>query len=320
MGQTIHRKVARIVEPRKIDVVEDTFELGPRDVAVKVAACGICAWESHFYTGELDTPLPRPIGHEGAGVVAAVGPEVTAWKPGDRVAGLFGPAFATYAPSDERMLVRVPDHVSLEHAVIEPVKCVVTVLRAARPEFGDHVLVVGAGFMGLLAIAGLRGAGLASLVAVDLIDERLELARQLGATIALNPRRDDVPARLREITGGHGVDVALEATASPKGMELASQVLRRGRPTLVIVTASLGPATYDLSAWQPTGAIVHTAHPGYCLDPVDELRRSMDGVSRGVFPMDRLVTHRFGLDEVARGIEVGLARTPGYIKGVVIPE
>src|SRR5579859_4670522 len=97
MSASISTRVARIVEPRKIDVVEDRFELGPHDVAVKVVACGICSWEVGFYTGQRPTALPRPIGHEPAGLVEAVGSEVSAWKPGDRVTGLFGPAFATYA-------------------------------------------------------------------------------------------------------------------------------------------------------------------------------------------------------------------------------
>ena len=98
------------------------------------------------------------------------------------------------------------------------------------PETGDHALVVGCGFMGLLCVAGLRSVGLASLTAVDLLDERLELARQIGATATLNPRRDDVLARLQEITGGHGADVAMEASTVPVGFELASKALRRGRP------------------------------------------------------------------------------------------
>jgi len=320
MSQTIRARVARLVEPRKVEVVEDSFELGPHDVAVKIAACGICSWEAGFYTGDRPTPLPRPIGHEPAGIVEAVGSEVTAWKPGDRVAGLFGPAFATYAKARDTMLVRVPDSLALEHAIVEPVKCIVTGLRAARPEFGDHALVVGCGFMGLLCVAGLRSVGLASLTAVDLLDERLELARQIGATATLNPRRDDVLARLQEITGGHGVDVAMEASTVPAGFELASKALRRGRPTLAVVTTAVGPATYDLEGVLRTGAVVHFAEPGHCLDPIDELRRTAEALARGVFPMDKLITHRFGLDEIGRGIDMAVSRVPGYIKGVVVPE
>jgi threonine dehydrogenase-like Zn-dependent dehydrogenase len=313
-------RVARIVEPRRIEIVEDTFELGPHEVAVQVAACGICNWESGFYSGQRPTELPRPIGHEPAGVVEAVGPEVTAWKPGDRVAGLFGPAFATYAKAKDTMLVRVPDHLPLELAIVEPVKCIVTGLRAARPDFGDHALVVGCGYMGLLCVAGLRSFGVASLTAVDMLDERLELARRFGATHALNPKRDDVAAAVRDITGGHGIDVAMEASTVPAGFALAAQTLRRGQANLVVVTTAYPGATYDVSELLRAGAVVHFAEPGHCLDPVDELRRTIEAMGRGVFPLADLITHRFGLDEIGKGIDAALSREPGYLKGIVVPD
>jgi threonine dehydrogenase-like Zn-dependent dehydrogenase len=310
------------MEPGRIEVIDEQFELRSRDVAVRVAACGLCSWEAGFYTGQRETRLPRPIGHEPSGVVEAVGSDVTEWRAGDRVAGFVDDTiggFATYTRSVPEKLVRVPDHVPLELAIVEPVKCIVTGLRAANPEFGDHALVVGCGFMGLLCVAGLRGAGLASLIAVDMVPERLELARQAGATHCLNPVLDDVPARIADITGGHGIDVAMEASAVPAGFGLAARVLRAKRPKLVVVTTALPGATYDVQDCVRAGASVHFAEPGYCLDPGDELRRAMDGIGRGVFPMDKLVTHRFGLDEVGAGIQTGVSRTPGYIKGVVIP-
>jgi threonine dehydrogenase-like Zn-dependent dehydrogenase len=67
------------------------------------------------------------------------------------------------------------------------------------------------------------------------------------------------------------------------------------------------------------GASVHFAEPDYCLDEADELRRAMAAIDRGVFPMSSLITHRYSLDEVGKGIEAGASRTPGYIKGVVTP-
>ncbi len=318
----IATRVARLIEPGRIEILDERFELGPREVVVKVAACGLCSWEAGFYTGQRETTFPRAIGHEPAGVVEAIGSEVTEWQPGDRVAGLVDPkigAFATYTRAVPEKLVRVPDHVPLELAIVEPVKCIVTGLRAANPEFGDHALVVGCGFMGLLCVAGLRSPGLASLIAVDMVDERLELARQAGATHCLNPTRDDVFARVADITGRRGVDVAMEASAVPAGFDFASHVLRSGRAKLVVVTTALPGATYDVEGCMRAGASVHFAEPDYCLDPADELRRAMDGLGRGVFPMEQLVTHRFGLDEIGRGIEAGVSRTPGYIKGVVIP-
>jgi threonine dehydrogenase-like Zn-dependent dehydrogenase len=319
MVQTFQTRVAHIIQPRVIELVDGSFELGPHDVAVKVAACGICSWESGFYAGLRPTPLPRPIGHEASGVVEAVGAEVTAWKAGDRVAGLFSPAFATYAKSADTMLVRVPASLALEHAIIEPVKCIVTGLRAAHPEFGDHALVVGCGFMGLLCVAGLRSTGLGSLTVVDLLDERLELARQLGATEVLNPKRDDVQSRLKEITEGHGVDVAMEVSGGPAGFDVAAQALRLARPKLVVVTTALPGATYDVGPLLKSGGVVHFAEPGHCLDPIDELRRSGEALARGVFPLQRLITHRFSLDEIGKGTDMALSRAPAYIKGIVVP-
>ena len=318
----LENRVARLMEPRRIELVDEQLQIGPRDVAIKVAACGICAWEAGFYTGQRDTPLPRTIGHEPAGVVAAVGSSVTEWQPGDRVAGLVEGdtgGFATFARAVPEKLVRVPDNLALELAIVEPVKCIVTGLRAAHPEFGDHVMVVGCGFMGLLCVAGLRSIGLASLIAVDLVDARLELAQQMGATHGLNPGRDDVPSDIADITGGRGVDVAMEASTVPAGFELASQVLRRGRARLVVVTTALPGAKYDVEGCLRTGASVHFAEPSYCLDQADELRRAMDAMGRGVFPIQQLITHRFGQDEIGTAMEACVARTPGYIKGVVIP-
>ncbi|HLH74244.1 MAG TPA: zinc-binding dehydrogenase, partial [Chloroflexota bacterium] len=319
MSVRIPRRVAQIVKPHKIEIVEDSLELGPHEVAVKIAACGICSWESGFYSGQRPTELPRPIGHEPAGVVEAVGSEVTTWKPGDRVAGLFYPAFATHAKAKDTMLVRVPDHLPLEHAIVEPVKCIVTGLRAARPDFGDHALVVGCGFMGLLCVAGLRSFGVASLTAVDMLDERLERARRLGATNVLNPTRDNVVAAVGDITSGHGIDVAMEASTVPAGFALAAQTLRRGQANLVVVTTAYPGTTYDVTALLSAGAIVHFAEPGHCLDPIDELRRTIEALGRGVFPMAELITHRFSLDEIGKGMDAGLSREPGYIKGIVVP-
>jgi threonine dehydrogenase-like Zn-dependent dehydrogenase len=173
--------------------------------------------------------------------------------------------------------------------------------------------------MGLLALAGLADHAVSSLIAVDMLDERLEIARQLGATHCLNPKRDDVLAKVAEVTNGRGVDVAMEASTVPAGMELASRALRSNRPTLVVVTTPLGAATYDLMGFIRSGATVHFAEPAHSLDPLDDLRRAMDGIARGALPMEKLITHRFGLDEIGRGTEIAVSRTPGYIKGIVVP-
>ena len=210
--------MAQIVEPKKIEVVDTEFELGPHDVAVKVAACGICSWESGFYTGDRATPLPRPIGHEPSGVVVSVGAEVTDWKPGDRVAGLFGPAFATYAKARIRCSSaclttwRSSTRSSNRRSASSP---------ASGPRDPSSAITRSSSAAASWASCCSPGSPitpLASLIAVDMLDERLELARGSSARRhCLNPRRDDVLARVAEITGGHGIDVAMEASTVPAG-------------------------------------------------------------------------------------------------------
>lgn len=135
--------------------------------------------------------------------------------------------------------------------------------------------------MGLLCVAGLQSRHLARVIAVDLLDERLALARRFGATHTLNPARDDVVAQVREIASGRGVDVAMEASTVPAGFDLASMVLRRGQARLVVVTTAYSGASYELAACMRAGAIVHFAEPGHCLDPIDELRRAMTAMGWG---------------------------------------
>jgi threonine dehydrogenase-like Zn-dependent dehydrogenase len=246
---------------------------------------------------------------------------VKGFAPGDRVTGLFAylRSFATYGLAEPYQLIRVPDHIPSEQALAEPLKCIATILRSAPPEFGDHVLVMGAGFMGMLIIAGLVGRGLSSLIAADIRQDRLDLAKEFGATHTLNSRDQNFLAQVQEITQGHGTDVAFEVTSNPEPVELAAKTLRRTRGRFVLAGWHGLPGTYTLRNWTTRGAIILGAHPAFSLDEFEDMRRAMDGLARGVFPMHRLVTHRFPLEEMQTAFEIATTGADGYIKGVITP-
>jgi threonine dehydrogenase-like Zn-dependent dehydrogenase len=313
-------RYAELVEPGKFALKEEEISLTDDQVLIRITHCGVCQYDGAYYHGYVGQP-PVRLGHEPVGVVEAVGPNVQGFKPGDRVTGLFAhlKAFATYAIAEPEELVKVPDHVPSEQALLEPLKCIVTILRTAPPEFGDHVLVMGCGFMGLLVIAGLVGRGVASLIAVDRQGERLKLAQEFGATHALNAQEPDFLQQVQEITQGHGTDVVFEVAGHPEAVELAVKTMRRGRGRYALAGWHGKPGTYTLRNWTTRGAILLPAHPAYSLDPMDDARRAMDGLARGVFPMDRLITHRFALDEVQMAFETMASGADGYIKGVIIP-
>ena len=313
-------RFAELVEPGKLVVKEEDIAFTDDQLLVRITHCGVCQYDGVYVKGIIGQ-TPMRIGHEPVGVVEAVGRNVQGFRPGDRVTGLFAylKAFAEYGVAEPHQLVKVPGHVPLEHALGEPFKCIGTILRAAPPEFGDHVLVMGTGFMGLLVLAGLVGRAPETLIAADVRDERLALASQIGATHALNTQDPDFLAKVKEITAGHGIDVAFELAGRPEPVELAAKTLRRTRAHYVLAGWHGLPGTYTLRNWTTVGAVILTPHPSYSLDPMEDMRRGLDGLARGVFPMEKLVTHRFALDDIQTAFETMFSGADGYIKGVVVP-
>lgn len=313
-------RYAELVEPGKLIIKEEQLTCGDDQLLIRITHCGLCQYDGVYYKGIIGQ-TPMRLGHEPVGVVEAVGRNVQGFQPGDRVTGLFAylRAFATYGVAEPHQLMKVPTHVPSEQALGEPLKCVATILRAAPPEFGDHVLVMGSGFMGLLLISGLVARGVASLIAVDIREERLQLAQEFGATHTLHGQDPDFLEKVREITGGHGIDVVFEVTSYPEPVELAAKTLRRTRARYVLAGWHGLPGTYTLRNWTTVGAIILTPHPSFSLDPMEDMRRGLDGLARGVLPMGRLITHRFSLDEIQTAFETMLSAADGYIKGVITP-
>ena len=315
-------RYAELRAPREFALGEEQLDINDDQVLVRVVVCGICKYDLNYFTGILGA-FPQRMGHEATGIVEQVGRSVTELKPGDRVTGFFQPGtmrgFATYIVGYPQYVVKVPEHVPLEQAIVEPLKCVSTILRAASPEFGDYVLVMGCGFMGLSVLAGLTGQGPEMIIAADINDDRLAMAADLGASVTLNPRKCDFLAEVEKLTRGHGIDVAIEVVGKPEAVELAAKTVRHGRARYVLAGWHGIPATYNLRLWTHPGAIIHCAHPAYSLDQMDDLRRAVNGLARGIFPMDRLITHRFRLDEIQEAFELAERGGEGYIKGVILP-
>ncbi|HVC32332.1 MAG TPA: zinc-binding dehydrogenase [Chloroflexota bacterium] len=317
----MHTVNAAVVAPRTFGLIQRDLTPGAGQVVIRLSACGICHSEMQAYlNGPAAGQLPILLGHEGVGEVAQVGPDVDGFAVGDRVSGLFGQAFATHAVADVTRLVRLPATLPVEQALLEPIKCVVTAARGAAYEFGDHVALVGCGYMGLLVLSCLRGGGAREIVGIDVDPKRLELARELGATAVVDARGDraDVVATVRELTGGRMIDVGIEAAGNGAALELACAVLRRTRPKLVMVGYHNRPQTINLSDFAAKGLIMHVTHPSYSEDQAEDLRRALWALETGAIPAGRLVTHRYALDEIGAGFEAALSPPEGYVKGVVV--
>lgn len=255
----------------QLDLVGDFPDPVPAEgeVLLDIRACGICGSDIHGWDGSTGRRRPPLImGHEASGEVAAVGPKVTRWKVGDRVTfdstiycGKCGPcqvgqvnlcenrrvvgvapveyrqhgAFAEKLVVPERILYSVPDNLSFpQAAMIEPVSIAIHAIQRVKINPTDTAVVVGAGMIGLFVIQALRWAGAKQIIAVDLAENRLALAKELGATHALKSDACDVPAEVAKLTEGRGADLALEVVGVSPTLNLALATLRRGGSIVLV--------------------------------------------------------------------------------------
>ncbi|HKZ31878.1 MAG TPA: galactitol-1-phosphate 5-dehydrogenase [Vicinamibacteria bacterium] len=322
-------------------------EPGPGDVRVRVHACGICGSDVHGYDGSSGRRIPPLImGHEAAGVVDAVGAEVRAFRPGDRVTfdstihcGVCGfcrsgqanlcdsrrvvgvapgeyrqdGAFAEAVVVPERIVCRVPDKVPFEQAaMVEPLSVAVHAVRRARVAAGDRALVVGCGMIGLLTLQVAKAAGCASVVAVDLDEGRLAQAARLGADVTF-VAGDDVPARILELTGGRGVDVALEAVGAAAPIATAVRSLRKGG-TLVLIGNVTPRVEVDLQAIVTR----ELSLLGTCASN-GEYPEALALLARGAVRLDGLISRIAPLEEGPAWFERLYAREAGLMKVILQP-
>jgi threonine dehydrogenase-like Zn-dependent dehydrogenase len=328
-------KAAFVVAPRKFEIRE--IPMPPMDdnrILIKLAVCGVCSSDMSGYKDSLspemkkNNPFPRRAGHEPSGTVVEVGKNVKGFQVGDRITGYFADGcYAEYVSCDPTdplprghgyVIEKIPEGIPFEHALGEPLMSLVSIARTTTPELGDFVFQVGCGFMGLGIIAGVAHPKIREYIACDLDDSRLALAKQLGATITLNPQKVDVVQEVMKITGGKGVDVAIEVVGHPIGIKLSGQVMKNNRAKLILVGWHQAPDTYELFSWIKSPIIYSPQGIGMSTNYKSELERAMWGLKKGIYPMDKLVTHRYQLEDIGKAFEDNLNMTPGYIKGVVM--
>lgn len=313
-------KQAILVGPRSTEIVErSTPDAGAGEVSVRVRACGVCASESHRWQGDTPT-FPLELGHEVAGEVVAVGAGVRSVTRGQRVTGLFHRGFAEYAVAPEDQVVLLPESVSYETGIGEPIACIISALRRTRVEPGDTVAVVGLGFMGLLMLQAARLKGPARVIAIDPRGDVHAAALALGADIALAP--EDVGDGLRVFQRGtpeQGVDVAIETTGVQAGLTLAGELVRNHGMLAILGYHQGGPRSVDMELWNWKALDVLNAHERRVAHKVDSMRRGIALIGTGQIVVEPLITHRFGLDQVDAAFQALHNKPDGFKKAIVLP-
>ncbi|MFI4875425.1 MAG: zinc-binding dehydrogenase, partial [Blastopirellula sp. JB062] len=320
-------KAMLLSDYKQLDVVEFAEpEIGANDLLVQVKACGICGSDIHGYDGSSGRRIPPLVmGHEAAGVVAQVGSDVSGFQPGDHVTFdstvscghcffcrqgrinlcdnrmVLGVscgdyrrhgAFAEYVAVPQNICYRLPEDLPFEHAaMIEAVSIAVHAANRTPLTLGDTVLVVGSGMIGLLVIQAIRLAGAAQVIAVDLDPARLELAKKLGADVALKADAVDVVAEVKKRTGDRGADVALEVVGATPTIQTAIDSTRKGGS--ITLVGNLAPRVE-----MPLQAIVtrELSIYGSCASN-GEYPACIDLMRRGAIQVDPLITAKISLDQ-----------------------
>jgi len=326
--------------------------IGPGEVLVRIAACGVCHTDLKKVEYGLQPP-PRIYGHEMAGTIVAIGKGVRKWRVGDRVAVFhhipcgrcyyceradyaqcpvykktgstagFEPAGGGFAQYLRVMpwivkngMVRVPRSVPLEHAsFLEPVNTCLKAVDRLKLRRGDLVPVFGQGPIGLLFTQLLKARG-ARPVGLDLIPSRRRLSERLGAAWSADPRTPSFERRLRQESSGRGADGAVLAVPSEAALKQALSILRPGGTVLLFAHTRKGEEVrVDAGAVCVDEKTVIGSYSS-SIDVADEVAKL---VFSGRVDVGPLITHRFPLERVTEAFALASRPTPTSLKVLVTP-
>jgi 2-desacetyl-2-hydroxyethyl bacteriochlorophyllide A dehydrogenase len=312
-------------------------ELAPNQVLIRTARTLVSAGtEIAIYSGShigYSTPgsryprLPFYPGYAYSGTVEAVGSAVTAFQPGERVLGSMGHQDVTVVEADGDRLDPIPDGVTFEQACLARLAAIsLQGVRLARLSLGEHAAVFGQGLIGQLARQFLTLDGAASVTAIDLIEPRLEVARNHGATHTVNPSEDDLAATLASITNGQGFDVCIEATGNPAVIADALQhAARMGR--VILLGSPRGRIEIDpyrdihskgvslIGAHANTTVTVPNAYHPWTV--ASHRRLAMELMRQGRLHTDGLISHRVPAVEALPVWDALMTRQQDHL-GVII--
>ncbi|MEM9826565.1 MAG: galactitol-1-phosphate 5-dehydrogenase [Planctomycetota bacterium] len=341
-------KALLLTDAKAMSVTEmELPEVSHGDVLVRVQACGICGSDIHGYDGSTGRRQPPLVmGHEAAGIVEQVGDGVDDLPVGTRVTFdsmvscgqcyfcrkghqnlcdhrmVLGVscdeyrrhgAFAEFISVPRRIVYPIPDSLSFEHAaLVEAVSVAVHAAEVTPIRLGDTVLVVGAGMIGLLAIQAAKAAGATKVIAIDLSERRLHVARQLGATEALLGD-DSVVGRVRELTEGRGADVAMEVVGATPTIQTAIEATRKGG--CVTLVGNVAPKI-DLPLQSVVTREIRLQGTCGCNG---EYPQCIDLMARGIINVDPLITARIPLDDGPAWFDRLYAGDPEHMKVLVCP-
>ncbi|RAS75618.1 NAD(P)-dependent alcohol dehydrogenase [Priestia endophytica] len=316
------------------------------EVLINVEYVGLCGSDIHAfeygpYIPPKDPNMEIGLGHECAGTVVAIGDSVTSFKVGDKVAvepgvpcGVcsycqegrynicpdvdfmatspnYKGALTNYMTHPEARTFLLPDHMdTLEGALVEPMAVGFHAVKKAGATGGKKVVILGAGCIGLMTLQACKTKGVTDIVVVDLYDNKLELAKELGASAVINASKHDVEAMCKDILGEDGADIVFETAGSQKTASQTTSLVMRGG-TIAIVGTIKGETPINFLQINREVTIMTVfryanAYP-----------ETIQAIASGQVDVKKMVNRMFTFDEVQEAFDYAITHKKELIKGVV---
>lgn len=325
----------------------DVPKVGLGEVLVKVKAATTCGTDLKIYQRgyvEKIIKLPTVFGHEWAGDVVEVGDGLEWPKKGMRVrAGNSAPclhcimcqkgkynlcenmiwlwgAYAEYIKVPARMVLvnmqEIPQHMSYEEAAItEPLACVLHGVEEANIKLNDTVAIIGAGPIGLLHLLIVKKKGAGKVISIDLVEERLNFARRLGADEAINAGKEDVIKKVWQLTSGYGADVVIEAIGLPNTWEQALKLVKKGGTVLEFGGCPPGTEIKVNTQLLHYGEV--TVRGAFHATPLD-FKKALNLIASKTIDVKSLITRKMALENIKEAFEI-LSTSKSEIKIAINP-
>lgn len=315
-------------------------------VLIKLDYVGICGSDSHLFEhgfiGENHVTKPMVLGHEPGGTVAAIGKNVTSLKPGDRVAVEPGVpcmkcdfckqgkynlcpdvyfyaslpvtegCFAEYIAHPASLCFKLPDNVStLEGALLEPLAVGFHAAKQSGACVGSSAVILGSGCIGLVTMLSLHSMGIKNIIVVDVMQNRLDKALELGAAHVVNASECNPVERVREITGG-GADFSFETAGNEKTLFQIAKMTKRGGTITMVGYTSSGRAEMDVNWIIDNEMTIKTVFRYRNHYPT-----LIKAVSEGTIPLKKIASDIFEFNDIQKGMEYAIHNKSQITKAVI---
>jgi threonine dehydrogenase-like Zn-dependent dehydrogenase len=294
---------------------------GPGQVRLRLEGCGVCASNLEPWGGNEWTSYPgKPggLGHEGWGVIDAVGQGVDSVSPGDRVAALSYHSFAEYDLADADAVVKLPAVLDGQPFPGEPLGCAFNIFRRSDVAAGQTVAIIGIGFLGAVLTKLASDAG-ARVIAISRRQSSLDLARHYGAaqTIVMDDHYAIID-RVKDLTGGKLCESVIEAVGKQWPLDLAGELVGEGGKLIVAGYHQDGPRQVSMQMWNWKGIDVINAHERDRAVQRRGVEDAVDAVAAGRLDPAPLYTHVYPLEALGAALDATRDKPDGFVKALVV--